>query len=132
MEVLGALQVVDLTDGIAGPITGMFMADFGAEVIKVEPPGGSPDREKPGFSMWNRGKKSVTVDPANADQCRWLGELIAGCDICLVRDDATFERFKLSAAALSAKNARLLIVRMPPYAQTTPYPTRRAPSTPPT
>ena len=102
MEVLGQLQVVDLTDGIAGPITGMFMADFGAEVIKIEPPGGHPDREQPGFSMWNRGKKSVTVDPANADQCRWLGDLIAGCDICIVRDEATFEQFKLSSAALSA------------------------------
>ena len=78
MEVLGALQVVDLTDGIAGPITGMFMADFGAEVIKIEPPGGDPGREQPGFSMWNRGKKSVTIDPANADQCGWLGDLIAG------------------------------------------------------
>ena len=59
MDVLGQLQVVDLTDGIAGPITGMFMADFGAEVIKIEPPGGDPGREQPGFSMWNRGKKSV-------------------------------------------------------------------------
>src|SRR5688572_3167669 len=120
-EALGALQVVDLTDGIAGPITGMFMADFGAEVIKIEPPGGDPGRDQPGFSMWNRGKKSVTIDPANADQCRWLGDLIAGCDICIVRDEATFERFKLSSAALSARNARLLIVEMPPYAQTTPW-----------
>jgi crotonobetainyl-CoA:carnitine CoA-transferase CaiB-like acyl-CoA transferase len=120
-EVLGQLQVVDLTDGIAGPITGMFLADFGAEVIKIEPPGGAPDREQPGFSMWNRGKKSVTIDPADAAQCRWLGDLIAGADVCIVRDDATFERFNLSAAALSARNARLLIVKMPPYAQATPW-----------
>ena len=62
MEALGTLQVVDLTDGIAGPIAGMFMADFGAEVVKIEPPGGDPDRELPGFSMWNRGKKSVVID----------------------------------------------------------------------
>lgn len=121
MEVLGTLQVVDLTDGIAGPITGMFMADFGAEVIKIERPGGDVDREQPGFSMWNRGKKSVTIDAANADQCRWLGDLIAGADICIVRDEATLERFKLSSEALSARNARLLIIKMPPYAQTTPW-----------
>ncbi len=49
MEALGTLQVVDLTDGIAGPITGMFMADFGAEVVKIEPPRGDPGREQPGL-----------------------------------------------------------------------------------
>src|SRR5260221_7308305 len=120
VEVLGQLQVVDLTDGIAGPITGMFLADFGAEVIKIEPPGGDPGREQPGFSMWNRGKKSVTIDPVDAAQCRWLGDLLAGADVCIVRDDATLERFNLSAAALNARNARLLIVKMPPYARATP------------
>ena len=76
MEALGNLQVVDLTNGIAGPIVGMFMADFGAQVVKIEPPGGDPTRDTPGFSMWNRGKKSVVVDPDNRDQCRWLGDLI--------------------------------------------------------
>ena len=81
MEALGTLQVVDVTNGIAGPIVGMFMADFGAEVVKIEPPSGDPTRTTPGFSMWNRGKKSVVVDPANAEQCRWLGELISGADI---------------------------------------------------
>lgn len=121
MEVLGSLQVVDLTEGIAGPITGMFMADFGAEVVKIEPPGGDAGREQPGFSMWNRGKKSVTVDPANAEQCRFLGELIAGCDICIVRDQTTLQRYGLDGKALARRNARLILVEMPPYAQTTPW-----------
>jgi len=121
MEALGTLQVVDLTDGIAGPITGMFMADFGAEVIKIEPPEGDPGRSQPGFSMWHRGKKSVTVDPAKADQCHWLGDLIAGADVCLVRDAATLKRFNLSASGLSARNARLIIVEMPPYSDNAPW-----------
>lgn len=121
MVALGSLQVVDLTDGIAGPITGMFMADFGAEVIKIEPPGGDVGREQPGFSMWNRGKKSVVVDPAGAGQCRWLGDLIAGCDICIVRDEATLARFGLSSETLMQRNARLLLVKMPPYNSTTPW-----------
>ena len=112
------MQVVDLTDGIAGPIAGMFMADFGAEVIKIEPAGGDPGREQPGFAMWNRGKKSVIIDAGNADQCRWLGDLIAGADICIVRDEAALQRFNLSSASLAQRNARLLILRMPPYAQT--------------
>jgi crotonobetainyl-CoA:carnitine CoA-transferase CaiB-like acyl-CoA transferase len=121
MEALGTLQVVDVTNGIAGPIVGMFMADFGAEVIKIEPPSGDPTRNTPGFSMWNRGKKSVLVDPANAEQCRWLGDLISGADICIVRDASTLREFGLSAADLSARNARLLIIQTPPYGRETPW-----------
>lgn len=121
MEALGSLQVVDLTDGIAGPIVGMFMSDFGAEVIKIEPPGGDPGRDAPGFAMWNRGKKSVVVDPVNAEQCRWLGDLIAGADVCLVRDAATLRRFNLAGEELSKRNARLIIVELPPYGRNTPW-----------
>src|SRR5690242_19388046 len=104
MEALGNLQVDDFTNGIAGPIVGMFMADFGAEVVKIEPPSGDPTRNMPGFSMWNRGKKSVVVDPANAEQCRWLGDLLVGADICIVRDASTLGQFNLSASDLAARN----------------------------
>lgn len=121
MEALGTLQVVDITDGVAGPIVGMFMSDFGAEVIKIEPPGGDPGRDAPGFSMWNRGKKSVTVDPGNADQCRWLGDLIAGADVCLVKDADTLRRFNLASDDLTKRNARLIVVELPPYARTAPW-----------
>ncbi|MBP8309846.1 MAG: CoA transferase [Burkholderiaceae bacterium] len=121
MGVLDSLQVVDLSQGIAGPIAGMFMADFGAEVVKVEPPQGDPGRDTPGFSMWNRGKKSVIVDPADAAQCRWLGDLIAGADICIVRDGATLEAYGLSGEALRARNARLIVVELAPYGRTTPW-----------
>ena len=121
MEALGSLQVVDLTDGIAGPIVGMFMSDFGADVIKIELPGGDPGRDLPGFAMWNRGKKSVVVDPANAEQCRWLGDLIAGADVCLVRDAATLQHFNLAGEELSKRNARLIIVELPPYGRDTPW-----------
>src|SRR5690349_5584684 len=72
MDTLGGLQVIDLSYGIAGPIVGAFSADFGAEVIKVEPPEGDPARAEPGFTAWNRGKKSVTVDPADPARQRSL------------------------------------------------------------
>ena len=121
MTVLQSLQVVDLSHGIAGPLVGMFLADFGAEVVKIEPPGGDPTRETPGFPMWNRGKKSAVVDGADAAQCRWLGDLIAGADICIVKDEATLEQFGLSRAGLMARNARLIVVELPPYARSTPW-----------
>src|SRR5437763_15487321 len=116
MEALGNLQVVDLTNGIAGPIVGMFMADFGAQVVKIEPPGGDPARDTPGFSLWNRGKKSVVVDPDSAEQCRWLRDLIGGAHICVIKDAATRPRFNLSADALAKRNAPLTLGQTPPTA----------------
>lgn len=116
-----SLQVVDLAQGIAGPILGMFLADFGAEVVKVEPPRGDPGRAWPGFSMWNRGKKSAIVDPADGARCRWLGDLIAGADVCIVRDAQTLRDYGLSAEELCARNPRLVLVEMPPYARGTPW-----------
>ena len=121
MSALGNLQVVDLGDGIAGPIVGMFMADFGAEVVKIETPAGDPGRDAPGFAMWNRGKRSVVVDPADAAQCRWLGELISGADVCLLRNGKTLEQFKLERVALMKANPRLVLVELPPYGRAAPW-----------
>ena len=55
------LRVLDLGQGY-GAIPGMILADYGAEVIKVEPPGGEAFRHLPAFLQWNRGKKSVVLD----------------------------------------------------------------------
>jgi crotonobetainyl-CoA:carnitine CoA-transferase CaiB-like acyl-CoA transferase len=63
MDILEGIQVVDLSHGTAGPVVGMFLADFSAEVIKAEPPGGDPARSLPWFAAWNRGKKGVVRDP---------------------------------------------------------------------
>ena len=74
----------------------MFLADFGAEVIKVEPPDGDPARSEPGFAVWNRGKKSVVADPADDGRRRWLAELIAGADVCLVSEAGTLAAYGLT------------------------------------
>ncbi len=59
---LEGLTVVDLSWGLPGALVSMFLGDYGAEVFKIEPPGGDDLRSQPGFSMWQRGKKSVVLD----------------------------------------------------------------------
>jgi len=84
---LRGLRVVEMGQLIAGPFCGQLMADFGAEVIKLEPPGkGDPMREwgheKPqGVSLWwsviARGKKSVEIDARQPDGQALIRDLVA-------------------------------------------------------
>ena len=64
---LAGVRVVEFTHMVMGPTCGMILADLGAEVIKVEPPGGDKTRQLPGlgigfFRSFNRNKKSVVLD----------------------------------------------------------------------
>jgi crotonobetainyl-CoA:carnitine CoA-transferase CaiB-like acyl-CoA transferase len=121
MDILDGIQVVDLSHGTAGPVVGMFLADFGAEVIKAEPPEGDPARSLPGFAAWNRGKKGVTADPADPARRRWLAELIAGADVCLVSDAGTLPRYGLDRWRLLRDHPRLVLVETPAYAGEAPW-----------
>jgi crotonobetainyl-CoA:carnitine CoA-transferase CaiB-like acyl-CoA transferase len=56
------LTVLDFSLGMPGAICTLVMADYGAEVIKVEPPGGDPFRFQPAWISWNRGKKGIVLD----------------------------------------------------------------------
>jgi crotonobetainyl-CoA:carnitine CoA-transferase CaiB-like acyl-CoA transferase len=121
MDILEGMQVVDLSNGTAGPAVGMFLADFGAEVVKVEPPGGDPARAQAGFACWNRGKKGVTADPADPARRRWLAELIAGADVCLVSDPGTLAGYGLDRWRLLRDHPRLVLVETPVYAGDAPW-----------
>jgi crotonobetainyl-CoA:carnitine CoA-transferase CaiB-like acyl-CoA transferase len=59
---LAGLRVLDLSWGIAGPITTMLLADSGADVTRVESPHGDPVRDDVGYRVWHRGKRSAVVD----------------------------------------------------------------------
>ena len=85
---LDGLRVVEFTHMVMGPTCGMILADLGAEVIKVEPPGGDRTRNLPGlgigfFRTFNRNKKSVTIDRAAADGREEALRLIATADVML-------------------------------------------------
>jgi crotonobetainyl-CoA:carnitine CoA-transferase CaiB-like acyl-CoA transferase len=85
---LDGLRVVEFTHMVMGPTCGMILADLGAEVIKIEPPGGDKTRKLPGlgigfFRSFNRNKKSVVLDINTAEGLATGKELIGGCDVML-------------------------------------------------
>jgi formyl-CoA transferase len=129
---LSDIRVIEMGTLLAGPFCGQLLGDFGAEVIKLEPPGeGDPmrewGREKPhGLSLWwpvvARNKKSVTCNlrvPAGQDLAR---QLIAKADV-LVENfrPGTLERWGLSYDELSALNPGLVLIRVTGFGQTGPY-----------
>ena len=59
---LDGVRILDLSWGIAGPLGVLLLAEQGADVIKVEPPGGDPFRAYDGYRVWNRSRRSLTVD----------------------------------------------------------------------
>ncbi len=91
---LEGLVVVDASWGMPGAVTGMLLADYGATVVKVERPGGGPDRESPARAAWERGKRSVTLDLASAEGVARLLELIGAADVFIesFRPGAATER----------------------------------------
>ncbi|MDQ2679068.1 MAG: CoA transferase [Actinomycetota bacterium] len=132
---LSDLRVVEMGQLLAGPFCGQLMADFGADVIKVEPPGqGDPMREwgrekAGGRSLWwpvvARGKRSVTLNLREAEGQDLARRLIAEADV-LVENfrPGTLEKWGLDPADLMAANPRLIVVRVSGYGQTGPYAAR--------
>jgi len=108
-EACAGLEVVDLSQGMAGPLATVVLADHGAHVVKVEPPGGDWARPLPGFHMWNRGKASVVLDLADADDRRRAIALAAAADV-VVADlrPARVEEFGLAYEQLRAVNPGLV------------------------
>src|SRR5205823_8194442 len=92
----------------------MLLADYGADVVKVEPPSGDPARALPGFAVWNRNKRGIIVDRDSAQGRTRLAEFLAGADVCIV---SAFDP-DLDPHAMSAAYPRLVLVHTPPYSPT--------------
>ncbi|HEX4018273.1 MAG TPA: CoA transferase [Frankiaceae bacterium] len=108
-SVLEGVRVLDLSSGVAGPIAGMLLADHGADVVKVEPPGGDPRRGNPGYDVWLRGRRSAVLDlRAAADHETFLA-LADSADV-LIESFApgTTARLGIDFETLSARNPALV------------------------
>jgi formyl-CoA transferase len=126
------LRVIEMGQLLAGPFCGQLLADFGAEVIKLEQPGiGDPmrvwGREKAhGKSLWwpviARNKKSVEINARESDGQDLIRKLIESADI-LVENfrPGTMEKWGLGYDDLAKVNPRLIMIRVSGYGQTGPY-----------
>ncbi|WP_119353020.1 CaiB/BaiF CoA transferase family protein [Azohydromonas sediminis] len=127
---LAGLKVLELGQLIAGPFVGKTLADFGADVIKVEPPDGDPLRLwrmlHDGTSVWwqvqSRGKKSVVLDLRTDDGRDAVRALAAECDVLIENfKPGTMEKWGLGYEALAAANPGLIMLRISGYGQSGPY-----------
>lgn len=112
---LAGLRVIELSHMIMGPSCGMFLAFLGADVIKVEPPGGDKTRELTGmgagfFPMFNRAKRSICLDLKSEDDRAVLDELLAGADVFVENfKDGTLSKQGLDPETLRARYPDLII-----------------------
>ncbi len=131
---LGMYKVLDLTD-VRGELGPMLLGDLGADVVKVEPPGGSAARrEAPfaddgngaprslSFQAFNRNKRSITLDAQQAADRQTLNALIQRSDFLFEsHPDGPLAAFDVDFAAARALNPRLVYVRLSPFGSTGPY-----------
>src|SRR3712207_3628625 len=100
-SVLEGVKVLDLSWGIAGPVAGMLFSNHGADVVKIEPPGGDPFRALSGSTVWHRGRRSVTHDLKTKSGREAFKRLAAGADVLVESfSPGTLERLGLGYETL--------------------------------
>jgi crotonobetainyl-CoA:carnitine CoA-transferase CaiB-like acyl-CoA transferase len=132
MQALEGLRVIDMATVLAGPGAARYLADFGADVIKVESPEGDGLRDlgwrdpSDGEGLWwkfvGRGKRTVVLDLKTDEGVAHMRRLVAGADV-LVENfrPGTLERLGLSPDDLIARNPGLVVLRVTGFGQDGPY-----------
>ncbi|MGO9854638.1 MAG: CoA transferase [Acidimicrobiales bacterium] len=116
--VFADLRVLDLSRGIAGPMTTMFLADNGADVIRIEAPSGDPFAQQTGYRVWNRGKRSATLD-LQSDAGRGQFEVLVRASDVVVDSFSlgTTERLGIDHGALSTLNPGIITCSISAYGE---------------
>jgi crotonobetainyl-CoA:carnitine CoA-transferase CaiB-like acyl-CoA transferase len=131
---LEGIRVLDLADEKGLPCT-KFLADLGADVIKIEPPGGDPTRARPPFAgdishpdrglyflHYNANKRGITLDVASADGQALFTELARTADVVVETfAPGTMESWGLGYANLAAQNPRIIVTSITTFGQTGPW-----------
>ena len=114
------IRVIDFGQYISGPLAGMLLADQGADVVRIDPPGG-PRWQTPANSTWNRGKRSITLDLKRADDAAIARSLIESADVVIENfRPGTMDRLGLGAEAMTQANPRLVYCSIPGFASDDP------------
>src|SRR3982074_417500 len=129
MPALEGLSVLDVTQVMAGPFCAMLLADLGADVIKVEPPGGDSTRQMPGavgadspsFTAVNRGKRSIVLNRKSDEGRAVFMRLAASTDILIENyRPGVMTALGFGYEALVQLNPRLVYASISGYGQTGP------------
>lgn len=132
---LSGLRVLDLSRVLAGPYVGRMLADFGAEVVKVEPPEGDMTRHwgkqvaglSGYYTQWNVGKQGICVDLRKPGGPELVRRLAARADIVIENfRPGVLEQYHLAYEDLSRDNATLLMLSISGYGQRGPESSRAA------
>ncbi|MES0881689.1 CaiB/BaiF CoA transferase family protein [Roseibium sp. SCP14] len=131
---LRGLKVLDIATIIAGPLAGGLLADFGADVLKVEMPGDGDGLRalrphKNGVSLWakviNRNKKGITLDLRTPEGVEIVKNLVQECDVLIENfRPGTIEKWGIGPEDLWAVNPKLTILRVSAFGQEGPYANR--------
>ena len=132
---LDDIRVLDLSEGIAGPLCARLLGDFGAEVIKIEPPGGEAGRRMPPFSgddpdpekslfflLCNLNKRGIVLDLKTPEGAAHFRALARTADVIVESFQPGYlASLGLDHASLEAENPGLIMTSITPFGQTGPY-----------
>lgn len=134
MSSLSHLKVLDLTSNLSGPYCAMLLADHGADVVKIERPGHGDDlrgtppfvaQESAPFMLWNRNKRSVTLDFKREEDLAQFRSLVEVADVLVENfKPGTADRIGVGFEAMTALNSRLIYCSISGFGQTGPYASR--------
>lgn len=114
------IRVLDFGQYLAGPLVGMILADMGAEVIRIDPPGG-PRLKEPATDVFSRGKSALTLDLKAESDLAKARDLVARADVVIENfRPGVFERLGLGPDVLQAINPRIISLSLPGFASTDP------------
>ncbi|MFT3964956.1 MAG: CoA transferase [Sphingobium sp.] len=120
--IFDGLRVIDLSQGMAGSLATMILADYGAEVIRLEPPGGDPMWDHPAYLLWQRGKKSVEIDWTSETGRAQARQLVEGADIFLeTLAPGEADALGLGYDVLASVNPALIYYSLSAFGQEGPY-----------
>lgn len=115
---LGGVRVIDFGHYIAGPLTGMLLADQGADVVKVDPRAG-PALAGPEDAVFNRGKRRIALDLKDGADLATARSLVGDADILIENfRPGVMARLGLGAEPMTTENSRLIYLSMPGFAST--------------